>query len=324
MLYLLNPILILPPLLLSLLIDVFFREFPGRFHPVVWMGSYINKTSELADKYEKNKARFFAGAAVVLSGLTVFCLPSEFVWQMTAIQPFFIKMAVMLIVSALIKSSFSLTALLNAGRDIALTLENGQIEQARNLTSRHLVSRDTSELNEGEIAAAVIGSISENFTDSVFAPMFFLVIGGPAAAIGYRFVNTCDSLLGYRNEKLEYLGKFAARFDDVLNFLPARISGLLICLSSSIQKDFSGKRAFSVMLHEHGRTASPNAGWTMAAAAGALDVKLLKIGYYSISDNKELPANSDIIKTLKLIRGAAVICFILAALALVAASGFLI
>jgi adenosylcobinamide-phosphate synthase len=140
-------------------------------------------------------------------------------------------------------------------------------------------------LNAQEVAGAAIESLAENITDSVTAPLLAYALGGLPAAWAYRFANTADAMWGYRSPEFEQLGKFPARLDDALNWLPARLTGWLLALSAWPAGE-DGRNAVQTMLAQHSRTPSPNAGWTMSAMAGALGVTLTKRGVYSLEGGK--------------------------------------
>ena len=145
---------------------------------------------------------------------------------------------------------------------------------------RGLVSRDATELSEPLVAAAAIESVAENTTDSFIAPWLAFALIGLPGAFAYRAVNTLDSMIGYRGE-YEYLGKASARLDDLLNLIPARISAGLLLLAGAVSGSRVGQ-GWQTALREHRLTASPNAGWTIAAMAGLLSVSLEKPGNYLI------------------------------------------
>lgn len=186
--------------------------------------------------------------------------------------------------------------LAGVGLKIARLLKFGDLAQAR-FEMRSLVSRDTSRLNEDLIVAAIVESIAENTTDSFVSPLFFFFLLGLPGVVAYRLVNTFDSMVGYRG-KYEYLGKTAARLDDVLNFIPARLTALLFVLNARFY-DGDTAHAWRIMWRDHKRTASPNAGWTMAAMAGALHVRLEKSGHYSLGDDEHLLLPSLVPHTVK-------------------------
>jgi adenosylcobinamide-phosphate synthase len=179
-------------------------------------------------------------------------------------------------------------ALDRAVGQVQAALARGDLSEARRLLSWHLVSRPTAELRADEVAAAAIESLAENLSDSLVASLLAYLLGGlPGLAI-YRFCNTADAMWGYRDQRYEYLGKAAARADDGLNLAPARITAALIALASQIVNG-RGLLAWCVARRDHGGTASPNAGWPMAAMAGALDTTLTKRGHYMLGDGRRTP-----------------------------------
>jgi len=308
----------------SLLLDLLVGEYPSPIHPVVWMGNFIKRRQSAADRISGNLHRFIAGTVLVLSGIVVFAaVPLAFMFLLFAVDAPAAAVVIFAAVNVFIfKAAFSLSALWKAASSVDSALASSDITKARELTAYHLVSRNTAELDERELSAAVIESVAENFTDSVISPWFYFLIGGPAAAAVYRFVNTCDSMIGYHDERYEWFGKFAARLDDVLNFIPARLAGFLIVCAAALSRGVSGKRSLSVMLDERRVTASPNAGWTMSAAAGALGVKLVKKGCYSIDGGTELPVQGDI--AVALVKTASSLAAVFVAAVIILCSGMFI
>jgi len=196
----------------------------------------------------------------------------------------------------------SLRGLVGAARDVAAELARGDLVAARRVVGYHLVSRTTAALDEGHVASAAVESVAENLTDSVVAPaLCYLVAGLPGAAV-YRVLNTADAMFGYRDGPLEYFGKVAARLDDVVNLLPARLSGLSLVVGAALAGESAGG-ALTALRRDRLRTASPNAGWTMSAMAGALGVRLEKPGAYELGAGG-LPAARDIERSVKVLRAA--------------------
>ncbi|MBC8255165.1 MAG: cobalamin biosynthesis protein CobD [Ardenticatenia bacterium] len=257
-------------LLGALALDLALGEPPNAFHPVAWMGRFIGWGWRRSPR--RGPLRQFAwGAALVLAGTALFSLP----WALLDIPLRWLWSI------PLLKLTFSIRALFQAGREVQEALERGDLSEARRLVGWHLVSRDTSQLSSSLVVAATVESLAENITDGLTSPLLFFALGGLPGAWAYRFCNTCDSTLGYRDPEREYLGKFAARLDDVLNWLPARLTGALMVLAAMLSGEDAGG-AWRTMLAQHGRTASPNAGWTMSAIAGALEVTLEKVGHYRL------------------------------------------
>jgi adenosylcobinamide-phosphate synthase len=204
----------------------------------------------------------------------------------------------------------SVRGLWQAAAGVATCLERGDLAGARLALGFHLVSRPTADLDAGEVAAAAVESVAENLTDSIVAPaLMYLLFGLPGAAL-YRAVNTADAMIGYREGALEHFGKLAARLDDVLNLVPARLAALALVVAAALTRG-APARAWSVMWRDHGRTASPNAGWTMAAMAGALGVRLVKREAYALGDG--------MLPTARELRHSLVVMAVAAALVLVPA-----
>ncbi|MBT9684620.1 adenosylcobinamide-phosphate synthase CbiB [Pseudoflavonifractor sp. MCC625] len=151
-------------------------------------------------------------------------------------------------------------------------LRDGDLPGARRAVSM-IVGRDTENLDETGVAKAAVETVAENASDGVVAPLFYLALGGPLAGMAYKAVNTMDSMVGYKNERYLYFGRTAARLDDVLNFLPARLAGGLMCLSAFLT-GFDGPGAIRIFRRDRKNHASPNSAHTEAACAGALRVQL--------------------------------------------------
>ncbi len=270
-------------LLLALAIDLTVGEFPRPLHPVVWMGKLASLLGLRIATRQGRWAQLIYGVVVVVLVLAIFVLPVYFL--LSYLHGLNI-VAYVLVGAFLLKSTFSIRELRRAALRVKQLLEGGKLGRAR-VEVKALVSRDTSRLDKPHLVSATIESVAENTSDSVISPLFFFLLFGVPGAIGYRVINTIDAMIGYHG-KYEYLGKFAARLDDVLNFIPARLSGLLLVAAAYLWR-MGGKRAWRVMLRDHAKTESINAGWPMSAAAGALRTRLEKVGHYSLGDaNKPL------------------------------------
>jgi len=219
--------------------------------------------------------------------------------------------AYVIIGAALLKSTFSLKELRGVALKVKKLLLREKLDEAhRELCS--LVSRDTRGLPESLLVSATVESVAENTCDSFVAPLFYFLLFGVPGAIAYRVVNTLDAMVGYHG-KYEYLGKFASKLDDMLNFIPARLTALLLVLASFLSGR-GARVAWRIALSEHSKTESPNAGWTMAAVAGALNVQLEKVGHYKLGRANAPLAPETIDAALKLMLISmlawSLICFI--------------
>ena len=202
-----------------------------------------------------------------------------------------------------LKPAFALRRLGEATEGVETALRAGDLETARIRAGRDLVSRPTGDLAADEVASAAIESASENLVDSIAAPILAYAVGGLPAAWTYRAVNTADAMWGYRDARYERFGKAAARLDDLANLVPARLGAAVLAAGAALVGE-NGAGAARVAWAQHRRTASPNAGWPMAAMAGALDVGLAKRGAYRLGEGA-LPSSPDAIRRARRVLGAA-------------------
>ena len=289
--------------LLALALDLLLGDPPNQFHPTVAMGSFIFWIERQAPKEGRERQFMFGMVLVSLGALLAVLFALLVIWVARRL-PFILLLVIQVV---LLKMTFSIRRMLQVACEIVAALRSDNLESARRLVSWHLVSRNTQELGIEHLASATIESLTESLTDSFVSPLFMYLLGGLPLAWFYRFVNTADSILGYRDARREYLGKFAARLDDVLNYIPARVAGILVVLSASFVHDGSMKSAWRTMVHQHDRTASPASGWTMSAAAGALGVTLMKIDHYRLEGDDRAPAVSDILSARRLVLAAALL-----------------
>lgn len=161
---------------------------------------------------------------------------------------------------------------------VAAALTNGDLAEARRLLS-YIVGRDTDNLQEPEIWRATVETVAENSSDGVIAPLLFLMLGGPVAGLAYKAVNTLDSMVGYKNEQYLFFGRASAKFDDFVNYVPARLTGMLLTVAA-LFTGLSMKNAWRVMRRDGRNHSSPNSGIPEAAAAGALGVQLGGTNFY--------------------------------------------
>jgi adenosylcobinamide-phosphate synthase len=240
-------------------------------HPVRVMGFAADfLESKLRPRVRGRGTEFIAGSAltlIVVAGSIILSREGlRFVRKRNAQAGFALE--VMLGASCL-----ALRNLLDEAGAVVRLLESGRIPEAR-LQLARIVGRDTAELDSSEISRAVIETLAESVSDGVVAPMFYLAMGGVPLAMGYKAVNTLDSMIGHRCERYLYFGRAAARLDDVANFLPSRLSALMTSLASTVLPGASGPRALQMWFADGGKHASPNAGQPEAAMAGALGVRL--------------------------------------------------
>ena len=286
-------------LLLALAVDLVWREPPAALHPVVWMGKLIEFLESRAPGPERPTAALAAGLGIallvplgcgVLAWLTVMAL------RAAGPLPYLIGTAVLL------KTTFAVRELGHAARSTRGALQAGAIHRAR-ASLRRLVSRDASALSAPQVAMAAIESVAENTTDGFVGPWLAFALFGLPGAVAYRAINTLDSMIGYRG-RYEYLGKAAARLDDLVNLVPARLSAALL-LAAGARRRLPARRGWRIAWRDHRRTASPNAGWTIGACARLLGVALEKLGHYRIGHGLRDPKWRDLAEAERLAYAAA-------------------
>ena len=261
-------------LLLSVGLDLVAGEPPSARHPVAWIGRALTALERRLPRRTVADGAVAVGA-VVLATLGTAALAADAARRLGGVG--------LLLEAIALKLAFAARRLGGAAREVEEALRAGDVDAARRLVGRHLVSRDTTGLDRAELVSATVESVAENLTDSVAAPLLAYAVGGLSGAWAYRAVNTADAMWGYRDPRHEWFGKAAARLDDVANLLPARLAAGAVIAGAALAGEGPGA-AWRVARRDHGRTASPNAGWPMAAMAGALEVGLAKRGSYRLGD----------------------------------------
>ncbi|MDI3380851.1 adenosylcobinamide-phosphate synthase CbiB [Xenophilus aerolatus] len=282
---------------LALAIDRWLGEPPARWHPVVWMGAWLGWAGErIAPSAEAPRPAVFkpfvlgmlawwAGAAVVVAVAWVvqWHVLRHLPWPVAALT-------LALALKPLLACRMLRDEVLAVEVALAQSLEAGRARLA------HLVSRDTQVLDADAVRESAIESLAENLNDSVVAPLFWFVFFGLPGAALYRFANTADAMWGYPGERggrrWAWAGKWAARVDDVLSWMPARLSALLIALAAW--------RWPAGLAAEAARTPSPNSGWPMAAMALVLGVRLRKPGVYTLHAAGRAPSSVDVHRCARL------------------------
>jgi len=285
-------------IILSLLLDLSWGEPPSFLHPVVYMGKIINFLKPHLIKYENKISGFYLTFLL----LSLFIIPTYFIIQF--VQSYFL---IYIILSAIILfTTFAIKELLNSIRAVKKNIKS-DINEARQSVS-YLVSRDTSVLTKEELVSATIETLTENITDSVVSPLFYTFFLGVLGGVTYRVINTLDAMVGYKNKENINIGYFPARLDDIANYLPARLTGILI-IFSALLIGLNWRRSYYTMMKDAKKTPSPNSGYPMAAAAGALGIQLEKKSYYTLGESIN-SLNVDMIDQALLLSEMTIILFL--------------
>lgn len=251
----------------AVVLDLAFADPRHWPHPVVWIGRLILRLEDECRNWLKNE--YLAGLLLVLLvlGIVGFAAISALNLAATIAGLFHSLLALWLTSSCL-----ALRGLHLESKPVIEALSEGDIDGARQALSM-IVGRETAQLDESGILRATLETVAENASDGVIAPLFYLCLAGPVAGLLYKAVNTLDSMIGYKNERYLHFGRVAAKLDDLLNWIPARLTaGLLV--AAAWLNGFDGPGAWRMMRRDAKRHLSPNAGWPEAAAAGALGVQL--------------------------------------------------
>ena len=307
-------------LVLGFLLDLAFGDPRWLYHPIRMIGNLIAWAEKpfraafpKSEKGELAAGTFFAVFVVAVSTAApaiLLALASRLsLWLVFALEVFW---------------SFQILAaksLKSESMKVYAALKEGDLPKARKAVSM-IVGRDTQKLTEKGVAKAAVETVAENSSDGVIAPLLFLALGGPALGFFYKAVNTLDSMVGYKNDTYLYFGRFSAKLDDVLNFIPSRISGLLLVLASPLA-GLSMEGAWKIFRRDRRNHASPNSAQTEAAAAGALGVQLAGDAYYfgklykkpTIGDPLRPVEYEDIRRVNRLMYAAVCLALVLAVLA---------
>ena len=264
--------------ILAFLMDCVIGDPRSKFHPVVLIGKLIaGLETWLYCPEDSDKRKFWRGLLLMLLVLVIcYGATAGIVYGVRRLGLPYLSWGVE---ALLLSFTISPRNLAEAGREIQRYLATGDIEEAR-FKVGWIVGRDTDKLTVPEITRATVETIAENIVDGVISPLFFFFLGGVPLAVAYRAANTMDSMIGYKNEKYLFFGRVAARTDDAWNYIPARITGLLLVLAAWLLK-YDWREAWRMMRRDAAKHPSPNGGFTEATVAGALGIRLGGLNYYS-------------------------------------------
>jgi len=260
-------------LTIAFVVDRIVGDPPSWPHPVKWIGALI---AMLDKKFNQGHNRKWKGIVMLLIVLLIVYVPVILISTIA----FWIHPIVGVIVEGiLIATTIAHKSLQDAALEVYHPLQTEDLHEAR-LKLSYIVGRDTDQLDESEIVRGAIETVAENTSDGVTAPMFWAWIGGAPLALLYRAVNTCDSMVGYKNDKYHDFGWASARIDDVVNWIPSRLTGFIMLLVNRPQKT-KVKITWRILFRDAKKHPSPNSGWCEAAAAAILGVQLGGVNTYN-------------------------------------------
>ncbi len=300
-------------ILLGFILDTIIGDPYKLPHPIRWIGSFISILEKLCRKIAKsNTMLMILGAILVFIVVFVSGGITLLVLKLAS----FNKYAYLIVSSVICYYMLAGKSLKTESMKVYKAFENNDTEGARKAVSM-IVGRDTQSLTKEGIIKAAVETVAENSSDGVVAPLIYMLIFGPVGGVVYKAVNTMDSMIGYVEEKYFYIGKFAAKLDDVLNYIPARISGILVIISAFILR-YDYKNAFMIFKRDRRKHASPNSAQTESAMAGALGVQLAGDATYFgvvhkkpyIGDKKREIENEDIKRANDIMYTMTIICLV--------------
>ena len=258
-------------------LDALFGDPAWLPHPVVYMGKAISKLEKfLRPRLPKTPQGELLGGAIVAFCLPVgtFLLTGLVCWGATRLHPL-LGLAVQMFWCG---QALAARGLVQESTNVYKELKKPDLPGARKAVSR-IVGRDTAELTAEGVTKAAVETVAENASDGVIAPLLYMLIGGAPLALTYKAINTMDSMLGYKNEKYLYFGRVPAKLDDVANYIPSRLAGLLWVAAAAFTHN-DAKGAWKIWRRDRRNHASPNSAQTESACAGALGVQLAGPAYY--------------------------------------------
>ena len=294
-------------LVIGFVLDLLLGDPTWIYHPVCIIGKYIS----FAEKKLRARGGNLRRSAVILTASTVLLtmvVVTLILWASSLLG----RVPLLIVMALLDWMGIAVTCMAKEARDVEKALEHG-VEAGRKQVAR-IVGRDTQTLSEEEIIKATVETVAENTTDGVISPLLYAAIGGPILLWGFKAANTLDSMVGYLDAHYRDIGWSSAKLDDFFNYIPARMTALLMCVSAALC-GMDGKNALRIVLRDHKNHKSPNCAWSEAAAAGALHVQLGGTHDYfgkpiekpTIGDDDRTICREDIRKTNRLLYGASVL-----------------
>ena len=266
----------------AIFLDLIFGDPRNKYHPTAWIGKFISNLVPLFKNKNTNLEKF-GGVLIVLIPTTVIItllIILNLKFDSIIVNEFVSIIMIILVSGILLKSTIAIRSMEKHALAVTNALEKNEIDQAR--TSLAMITkRKTKTLDKNHILSGVLESISENTVDGITGPLFYFALFGLPGAFVYRIINTIDSMIGYKTEMFKNLGWFGANCDNVLNYIPSRLTAMTMVLGAMLL-GHDWKNCYEIFKRDGKKTDSPNAGYPMAALAGALGTKLEKIEHYSL------------------------------------------
>lgn len=267
----------------ALVLDFAVGDPRNKFHPTAWLGSLIAKLTPHTKNSSENLEKLGGIFIILISSGIVASLMIFLDIGIKLITVDYIYIIISVIVGGvLLKTTIAIKGMEKHALAVVTALEQNNISSARDNLSM-IVKRNTKNLDKNHVFSGVLESISENTVDGITGPLFYFAFFGLPGAFVYRVINTADSMIGYKTDIFKNVGWFGANCDKILNYIPSRLTGFIMILSAMILRN-NWRKSYEIMIRDGRKTKSPNAGYPMAAIAGALGAKFEKIDHYSLGD----------------------------------------
>ena len=291
--------MILEPIVIvafALGMDFVFGDPKNKYHPTAWIGTLIAKLTPLAknqNMYVEKLGGIFVVAITVGVVVTLLLILDAGISLLTTDWVTIVVSGVVVVI--LLKTTIAIHGMEKHAKAVLESLDQNNLDMARTNLSM-IVKRNTKNLDKNHVISGVLESISENTVDGITGPLFYFALFGLPGAFVYRVINTVDSMIGYKTDIFKNVGWFGATCDTILNYIPSRLTGLVMIISAAILQN-NWKESYKIMIRDGKKTESPNAGYPMAALAGALETKFEKINHYKLG-------NGEIILTTEYVNSA--------------------
>jgi len=267
----------------ALVLDFAVGDPRNKFHPTAWLGSLIAKLTPHTKNSSENLEKLGGIFIILISSGIVASLMIFLDIGIKLITVDYIYIIISVIVGGvLLKTTIAIKGMEKHALAVVTAIEQNNISSARDNLSM-IVKRNTKNLDKNHVFSGVLESISENTVDGITGPLFYFALFGLPGAFVYRVINTADSMIGYKTDIFKNVGWFGANCDKILNYIPSRLTGFIMILSAMILRN-NWRKSYEIMIRDGRKTKSPNAGYPMAAIAGALEAKFEKIDHYSLGD----------------------------------------
>ena len=292
----------------AILLDLKFGDPKNRYHPTAWIGTFIAKLTTITKNQNSTFEKIGGMIMIIIISTVVILLLSGLNFGISLISVDYISLILSVVIGALLlKTTIAIRGMEKHAISVLDSLESNDLDLARNYLSM-IVKRNTTKLDKNHVLSGVLESISENTVDGITGPMFYYAFFGLFGAFVYRIINTADSMVGYKNDIFKNLGWFTAKCDTILNYIPSRLTGLMMVISAAILQN-NWRNSYKVMIRDGKKTESPNAGYPMAALAGALETKFEKINHYKLGDGEIILTRDHVLSAIKIMKLTSILFF---------------